>query len=466
MTNDIVATLERLLGPGAVLTGAAAARYHVDFSHENACAPLAVVRPASTEDVAAVLRECHLARQPVVVQGGLTGLAGGATPQRGEVAISLERLVGIEELDRAAHTMTVRAGTPLQTVQQTAADAGFLFPLDLGARGSCTIGGNIATNAGGNQVIRFGMMRNLVLGLEAVLADGTVVSSMGKMLKNNAGYDLKQLFIGTEGTLGIVTRAVLRLWPKLPAKVTALCALRDLDSAIALLHRLQALGGSLSAFEAMWASYFHYVLEHMPALASPFAERHPLYVLAEIEGTDDAVERERLERALEAALAAGEIVDAAVAQSEREIRNFWSIRDAIGEVTPTLQPMLGFDISLPLDSMNDFLASLDAELERFPVPVTNLVFGHIGDNNLHHAITTHSARDLGVLCDLVYAAVGAHGGSVSAEHGVGTLRRKYLHHSRSSAELELMSRLKTALDPHGILNPNRVLPADARQSTR
>ena len=458
MSNDIVTTLERLLGPGAVLTGAAVARHHVDFSHENACAPLAVVRPASTEDVAAVLRECHGARQPVVVQGGLTGLAGGATPQRGEIAISLERLTGIEELDSAAHTMTVRAGTPLQTVQQAAADAGFLFPLDLGARGSCTIGGNIATNAGGNQVIRFGMMRNLVLGLEAVLADGTVVSSMGKMLKNNAGYDLKQLFIGTEGTLGIVTRAVLRLWPKLPAKVTALCALRDLDSAIAMLHRLQALGGSLSAFEAMWASYFHYVLEHMPALASPFTEHHPLYVLAEIEGTDDAVERERVERALEAALAAGEIVDAAIAQSERESRAFWSIRDAIGEVTPTLQPMLGFDISLPLDSMKDFLASLDVQLGRYPVAVTNLVFGHIGDNNLHHAITTHSARDLGPLCDMVYAAVGAHGGSVSAEHGVGTLRRKYLHHSRNAAELALMRRLKVALDPHGILNANRVLP--------
>jgi FAD/FMN-containing dehydrogenase len=458
MSHDLLAALERLLGDNAVLTGTAAARYHVDFSHENACAPLAVLRPSSTDEVAAVLRACNAARQPLVVQGGLTGLAGGATPQRGEIALSLERLTGIEELDRAAHTMTVRAGTPLQTVQQAAADAGFLFPLDLGARGSCTIGGNIATNAGGNQVIRFGMMRNLVLGLEAVLADGTVVSSLGKMLKNNAGYDLKQLFIGTEGTLGIVTRAVLRLWPKLPAKVTALCALRDLDAAIALLHRLQALGGSLSAFEAMWASYFHYVLDLMPALASPFAEHHALYVLAEIEGTDDAVERDRLERALAAALAAGEILDAAVAQSERETRNFWSIRDAIGEVTPTLQPMLGFDISLPLDSMKGFLESLDAELARYPVPVTNLVFGHIGDNNLHHAITTHSPRDLGALCDMVYAAVGKYGGSVSAEHGVGTLRRKYLHHSRSAAELTLMRRLKEALDPHGILNPNRVIP--------
>ena len=459
MTNELLDTLERLLGAGAVQRGAAvSARYHVDFTHENACAPLAVLKPASTEEVAAILRTCDRARQPVVVQGGLTGLAGGATPQPGEIAISLERLSGIEELDRASQTMTVRAGTPLQAVQQAAAEAGYLFPLDLGARGSCTIGGNIATNAGGNQVIRFGMMRSLVLGLEAVLPDGTVVSSLNKMLKNNTGYDLKQLFIGSEGTLGVVTRAVLRLFPKMPSKVTALCALRDLDAAVALLHRLQAqLGGSLSAFEAMWASYFHYVLEHMPALASPFGARHPLYALVEVEGADDAADRDGLERALAAALEAGEIVDAAVAQSRRDTQAFWAIRDAIGEVTPTLQPMLGFDISLPIDEMNAFLGRVDTDFARFRHPVTNLVFGHIGDSNLHLAVTTHKRDGLDELCDLVYDAVGAHGGSVSAEHGIGTVKRKYLHHSRNAAELALMKRLKAALDPNGILNPGRVL---------
>ena len=460
MAGDLISTLRARLGEAAVLAGdAVSQRYRVDFSHENACAPRAVLRPASTDEVAAILRECHGARQRVVIQGGLTGLAGGATPQADEIAISLERLTGIQQIDRAAQTMTVRAGTPLQAVQQAAADAGYLFPLDLGARGSCTIGGNIATNAGGNQVIRFGMMRNLVLGLESVLADGSVVSSMNKMLKNNAGYDLKQLFIGTEGTLGVVTRAVLRLWPKLPSKVTALCALRGFDEAVKLLHTLQArLGGSLSAFEAMWAAYFHYVLEHMPALRSPFSERHALYALVEVEGTEHAGDIARLEGVLAESLESGVVVDAVLAQSAREAKSLWAIRDGIGDVTPTLQPLLAFDVSVTIDAMPAFLATVDAAFARFPDPVTNLVFGHIGDSNLHLAVTTHHARDLERLCDAVYEAVGAHGGSISAEHGVGTLRREYLHHSRSAAEIDLMRRLKAALDPHGILNAQRVLP--------
>ena len=460
METDIVSVLQRQLGASAVLMGESVGeRYRVDFSHENACTPLCVVRPASTADVAAILQACSASGSSVCVQGGMSGLAGGATPQAGEVAISLERLSGIEEIDTASSTMTVLAGTPLQVVQLAAAEAGYLFPMDLGARGSCTIGGNIATNAGGNQVIRFGMMRNLVLGLEAVLADGTIVSSMNKMLKNNAGYDLKQLFIGTEGTLGIVTRAVLRLFPKLPSKTTALCALRSFDDAVALLHALQAqLAGSLSAFEAMWASYFHYVIEHLDAARSPFDDRFPLYVLIETEGVDQITDRERLESALESALRSELIVDAAIAQSEREARAFWTIRDGIGDVTPSLQPMLAFDVSLPIGEMREFLAHVDREFARFGHAVTNLIFGHIGDNNLHLAVTTGRAEDLHALCDIVYSATGAHSGSVSAEHGVGTLRREYLHHSRNAEEIELMRRLKTALDPRGILNPRRVVP--------
>lgn len=459
--SPVLRSLTDALGADAVLAGeAAGARYRVDFSHENACTPLAVVKPRTTEEVAAVMRLCAAHRQPVVVQGGMTGLCGGATPQPGELALSLERLTGVEGLDRASMTLTALAGTPLAAVQQAAADAGLLFPLDLGARGSCTIGGNIATNAGGNQVIRFGMTRSLVLGLEAVLADGTVVSSMNRMRKNNAGYDLKQLFVGTEGTLGIVTRAVLRLFPTLPAKQAALCALDDFDNAVALLQHLQArLGGGLSAFEAMWAPYFHYVLDHVPATRGPFARRHALYALVASESAEPETERERLERALADALERGLIEDAALAQSEREASAFWAIRDGIAEITPLLQPLLAFDVSMPISAMPSFLARVDRELGAFGRPVTNLVFGHVGDNNLHLTVTSGRAEDTRALAQIVYDATGDHGGSISAEHGIGALRREYLPRSRTPAEIELMRRLKAALDPLGILNPNRVLPA-------
>src|SRR5690606_19826334 len=229
----------------AILSGEeAGARYGQDWSTAASCMPLAVLRPASTEEVSRIIALCSRHAQPVVVQGGLTGLSGGAVPRPGKIALSLERLSGIEEIDHGSMTMTVKAGTPLEVIQQAAAEAGFVFPLDLGARGTCNIGGNIATNAGGNQVLRFGMTRNLVLGLEAVLADGTVISSMNKMLKNNAGYDLKQLFIGTEGTLGIVTRAVLRLYPRPRSRCTALLAMPGFPAVVQLLQQLQRdLGG-------------------------------------------------------------------------------------------------------------------------------------------------------------------------------------------------------------------------------
>lgn len=442
-----------MLEPSAVGAG-----HNVDFSGDSPCPPLAVVRPAGTDELATIMRICTTHAQPVVVQGGMTGLSGGATPQPGEIAVSLERMSGIEALDSEDRTMTVRAGTPLQLVQQAADAEGLLFPLDLGARGSCTIGGNIATNAGGNQVIRFGMMRNLVLGLEAVLADGTIVSSMNQMLKNNAGYDVKQLFIGTEGTLGIVTRAVLRLWPKLPARTTALCAVAGFDECVAILHGLQArLGGALSAFEAMWAPYFDYVIDHVDGVRSPFAERHPFYVLVETEGTESDADRTRMEDALAAMLEAGTLIDATLAQSARESDSLWQIRDGIGEITPMLQPMLSFDVSMPIGSMPPFLAEVDRELAARCGEVTNLVFGHIGDGNLHLAVTTGRAEDLETFCDVIYHATGRAGGSVSAEHGIGVLRRDYLHLSRSAAEMELMRKLRQALDPQQLLNRGRVV---------
>ena len=452
-------TLRRALGEDAVLSGPEVSdKYAVDVSGENPHKPVAVVLPRSTADVATILRHCSDARQPVVVQGGLTGLSGGATPQPGELALSLERMSGVESLDKASMTLTALSGTSLQVIQEAAAAAGLLFPLDLGARGSCQLGGLIATNAGGNQVIRFGMTRNLVLGLEVVLADGTVISSMNRMLKNNAGYDLKQLFIGTEGTLGVVTRAVLRLFPRQPGKCTALCALASFPSVVDLLRDMQTkMGGSLSAYEVMWASYYDYVIEHVEKLRSPFERSHRLYALIETEGTDSANDAERFENALGSALESGVIQDAVIAQSGKDGRTFWAIRDGIAEITPALMPYASLDVSLGLADMPGFLDQVDAALAARFDSITNLVFGHVGDNNLHLFITTGVESDVEQILDTVYKITGDYQGSVSAEHGIGTLKREYLRYSRSNEELELMRRLKRTLDPNGILNAGRVI---------
>ena len=453
-------TVETLRSQGhSIMTGDAVGdRYSVDFTAENAHRPAAVVRPATTEEVSRVLKTCHELGQRVVVQGGMTGLAGGATPQEGELALSLERLTGIEELDSAAMTITAWAGTPLQVIQEAARDAGLHLPLDFGARGSCHIGGAIATNAGGNQVIRFGMTRNLVLGLEAVLADGTVISSLNKMLKNNAGYDLKQLFVGTEGTLGVITRAVLRLYPKLESTCTALCAVRSFQQAVSLLRELQRrLGGSVSAYEVMWSPYFDRVINHSDQLRSPFDEDYPIYALVEAEGSDQEFDSRRFEEVLAGTLEDELIDDAAIAQSEKDRQAFWNIRDGVAEITADLLPYASLDVSMDIAEMAKFLDEFDRELKEALPDAINLVFGHIGDNNLHLFVSTRREGDLKTIFDIGYRLTGAHGGSVSAEHGIGVLKRDYLHLSRTPEELDLMRRLKKALDPKGILNPGRVV---------
>jgi len=457
--DDLVTRLMQTLPAGAVLSGAQIGdKYSVDYTAENAQQPLAVVRPSSADELATIMRACSSASQRVVVQGGLTGLAGGATPIAGEIAISLERMSGVIEVDTVGMTLSAWAGTPLQVVQQAAADAGCLFPLDFGARGSCHIGGAIATNAGGNQVIRFGMARNLVLGLEVVLADGTILDSMHKMLKNNAGYDLKQLFIGTEGTLGIVTRCVLRLFPLLPSRGTALCALKSFADLTELLsiarHRLAT---SLSAFEVMWASYFDYVTDHVDGARSPFDDRHPLYALIQLEGMDAQADAQALEGFLEEAAEAGCIEDAVIAQSESQRDRLWAIRDGIAEITRPLTPYASLDVRLPIHSMPAYLDDVERELRAAFADIRILVFGHIADNNLHLFITTGRADDLHGIHAIAYRITGHHAGSVSAEHGIGRLKTPYLHYSRGAEEMAVMGRLKQALDPLGIVNAGRVL---------
>ncbi len=443
-----------------VLTGAdISTRYQHDWSAEVPGVPVAVARPVSTAEVSAILKICSELGQSVVVQGGLSGLCGGGNPQAGELAISLERLVGIEEIDTAAMTMTVKAGTPLQVIQEAAAAAGFVFPLDLGARGTCLIGGNIATNAGGNQVLRFGMTRNLVLGLETVLADGTVISSMNKMLKNNAAYDLKHLFIGSEGTLGVITRAVLRLFPKAKSRCSALLALADFESVIKLMHILSRdFGGGMSTFEVMWHSYYHFITDNVPNITSPFAVRHALYVLTELEGADSERDQVVIESALNAAIELGLVVDAVLASSERERDGFWKLRDGVAEIGALIKSGANFDVSVPISVMQPFLQAIENELTRVIPACKMLVFGHIADSNLHFICYTGDKADVKAIYDIVYRNVGEFQGSVSAEHGIGVQKLSYLAYSRSPEEIALMRTLKLALDPQGILNRGRVIP--------
>jgi FAD/FMN-containing dehydrogenase len=459
---DAVARLQSELGADIVHGPGEAdiARHSHDFINTmpEGLEIAGIAYPRSTEQVSKILSICNEQGVPVTPQGGMTGLAGGAVPNVPALLLSLERMRAIEEIDPAGATITVEAGVVLQTVQEAAAEAGMFFPLDLGGRGTAQIGGNVSTNAGGNRVLRYGMMRELVLGLEAVLADGTAVSSMNTMLKNNAGYDLKQLFIGTEGTLGIVTRVVLRLFPEARSVSTGLVAVKDYDSALALMQEAKAaFGGTLAAFEAMWPDFYHLgttALDRQP----PLPHGHGVYVLVETLGTDPEHDQAAFEQALADVLEKGIAEDAVIAQSEQQRGDIWSIRDCPGEFPKVFWPQISFDVSLPAGKIGDFVDLLRGRLlERWP-EAGLVFFGHIADSNLH--LSVHLDEDpmpVHAIDDVVYSATGEWGGSISAEHGIGTVKKEFLHHSRGPEEIALMRRLKAALDPNGILNPGKVI---------
>ena len=452
------------LGEACVFTAdAVPTRNRNDYSGMSATQPLAVVRPADTAGVATAMRICHAHGVAVVPQGGLTGLCGGARAGVHEVALSLERLVGIEEIDPDSATMTVLAGTPLEVVQQAAAAAGFFCPLDLGARGSCAIGGNLSTNAGGNRVIRYGMARDMVLGLEAVLADGTVMTSLNKMIKNNAGFDLKHLFIGSEGTLGIITRIVLRLFPKPASTMVALCAAEDYGTVLKLLAAARGeLGPMLSAFEVMWPDYWDMATERVKGVRNPFAgdgRRYGAYVLVEALGTDPAIDGPRFEAWLERLLESGTVPNAVVSQSLADEKAFWGVRDACAEFHQLWPGHLAFDIGLPVAAMDTYARRCKAVLSE-QVPGCEAVFyGHIGDGNVHIVAYQPgvAVQPKDAVEEVVYGLVREYGGTVSAEHGIGTLKRRWLAHARSPEEIALMRTLKAALDPKNILNPGKVI---------
>lgn len=456
--EQFVKDLQQALGAEVVLVGdAVEARYHTDWSGTPPVAPWALVRPRSTEEVSTALRLCHVHRVPVVPQGGLTGLAGGAVPVEGGVAISLERMSAIEDINARSAVMQVQAGATLQAVQEAAVEAGLVFGVDLGARGSCQIGGNVATNAGGNGVLQHGMMREQVLGLEVVLADGTVLPMLRPMIKNNTGYDLKQFFIGAEGTLGVITRVLLRLRPMPQAKATALVAMPSFDQALAVLQRMQRrFGNSVAAFELMWDNFVQASVQWQH-LQAPFAERHPFLALIDVDGKDEASLREAVEEALGEAMEAGDVVDAVIAQSQTQAKTLWKLREAPAELNAHMHPPINFDVSLPQSEIGKFADAIQAAFDaRWPGHFT-LFFGHVGDGNLH--VSTDGASVHGE-CEAVeaelYRVVGAFHGSVSAEHGIGLHKKPFLAMSRTPAELAAMRAIKAALDPLGLMNPGKV----------
>lgn len=445
------------LPAGTVLTGDAVRERVRNFWDTSPLQAAAVVRPRTTQEVSQALRICHRLSQSVVTHGGKTGVCDGDRATPADVVISLEAMNRIEEIDATGRTLLAQAGCTLHALQEAAAEQGLFLPLDLGARGSCTIGGNVSTNAGGINVIRYGMARNLVLGLEAVLADGTVLSSLNRMLKNNSGYDLKQLFIGTEGTLGIVTRVVLALKEQPSSTNSALVALNSGASVLQLLKYMdRELGGTLSSFEVMWGDYYRAVTRpgaHSP----PLPREHPFYVVMEMQGSDQAADTERFEAVLAAAMEAGTIADAVIARSTQDRDRLWAVREDFSSILQ-FKPQFLYDVSLPIRHMLEYVEGLQARLQaRWPA-CRFYTLGHIGDGNLHFFISpdcdepdAHRIAD-----EIVYAPLASINGAISAEHGIGLEKKPWLHLSRSAEEIEAMRRLKRAFDPSNILNPGKI----------
>lgn len=429
------------------------ARHANDMTRGTASAPAFALRPKTCSGVQAALTLCHAFQQPVAVQGGLTGLSGGARSQPGEIALSTERLTEIEPVDVEGARITAEAGVPLQTLQAAAEAEGLFFGVDIGARGSATVGGICATNAGGVRVLRYGMTRDQVRGIEAVMACGTLISDMRPLDKNNDGLDLKQLFIGSEGTLGVITRASFRLHPRPSIEKNALCAVAGPAQALALLAHLRAhLGPSLSAFEGIWPSVYAGASDRIGQ--HPLAAGAGLYVLVEMLGFAGSTIPDALEQALLSAYEADLCTDVVVSQSGREFAALWELREACPEFTFSLGKLLAHDVSLPLRAIEAFIERAEAAVRAIDPKAEFYVFGHLGDGNLHYVVgSPEEAR----VKQAVNALAAQMGGSVSAEHGVGVLKRPYLPLVLGENERLTMHRIKHALDPEAILNRGRIL---------
>jgi FAD/FMN-containing dehydrogenase len=469
--DPFIRELHRLVGERNVLVSKSdQAPFLTDWLGRYRGTARAVVRPGSTGEVAAVMRLCTDHRVPVVPQGGNTSMSGGATPDASGQAIvlSLSRMNAIRSIDPIGNTVVVDAGAVLASVQEAARAAGRFFPLSLGAEGSCTIGGNLAANAGGVAVLRYGTMRELTLGLEVVLPDGRVWDGLRALRKDNTGYALRDLFIGSEGTLGIITGAVLKLfaWPH--ARATAFVAVADLSAALALLAAVRdRCGDRLTAFEFMTGDCLALILRHLGDARLPLAAMPPAAVLIELSDQNEETRlRERLETVLGEEIASGLVADAAIAQDAGQAKAFWRIREGVSEALVREGKAAKHDVSMPVSAMAEFVTAADAAARSAVPGARPIVFGHLGDGNLHYNVLPAIGQDAADfaaraadLTRLVHDEIGRRRGSISAEHGIGQLRVAEMPLRKAPLELELMRSLKDLLDPAGLLNPGKLLPA-------
>ncbi len=424
-----------------------------------------VLRPGSVAEVSAILKLANDTGTPIVPQGGNTGLVGGQIPHNGELVLSLNRLDRIREVDPTSNTMTCEAGVTLGRAREAAANVDRLYPLLLPSEGTCTVGGNLSTNAGGTTALAWGVARQQVLGLEVVLADGRVLNDLNKLKKDNTGYDLKNLFVGAEGTLGIITAASLRLIPRPRSTETAFAGVASPDAALALLGlATERTGGGVTSFELMARIGVEAVLEHAAGCRDPLGAPHPWYVLIELSSQARSGLRATLEEILAAGLEQGVIADATVADSLDQAKAFWRIREMFGEVQRHLGGSIKHDISVPVASVPDFIAQADAAVAQLIPGARPLPFGHLGDGNIHYNVAQPVGADKAAFLerwhevnDVVFGVVKALGGSISAEHGVGVMKRDLLPRVKDPVALDLMRALKRTLDPKGILNPGKVL---------
>jgi FAD/FMN-containing dehydrogenase len=470
---NLTETLIGIVGPNHVLTGDDADSYEQDWRRRARGKALCVVRPGSTEQVARVVKACAEHGVAIVPQGGNTGLVGGSIPNGSgtQVLLSLRRMVAIRAIDPQNMTMTVEAGCVLQSLQEAADKAGFLFPLSLGAEGSCTIGGNLATNAGGTQVLRYGNARDLCLGLEVVTPQGDVWEGLSGLRKDNTGYDLRDLFVGSEGTLGVITAATLKLHPKPAAQLTAWAALASLEEANRLLGLAhQRTGASLTGFELMNRFSLELVDKHYPHLRVPMWREHAWCVLIEISDAESELHaRGLLEQLLEDAFEEGLVADAIVAENLKQVHDLWHIRESITLAQTEEGFNVKHDISVPVSQIPEFVRQADAALSAALPGLRFVTFGHLGDGNLHYNIQAPAGSDAptfvaaheAAISTLVYDLVSQHAGSISAEHGVGELKLHKLPHHKSTVALNLMRAIKSAIDPLNTMNPGRVLETSA-----